>query len=58
LKYNKVSSITIFNFLIPVSGTLLSALFLGESVLRLEYLVSLPLVVAGIVLVTHSRDVP
>ncbi|MCK9547338.1 MAG: DMT family transporter [Sphaerochaeta sp.] len=54
LKHNKVSSITIFNFLIPVSGTLLSALFLGESVLRLEYLVSLPLVVAGIVLVTQA----
>ncbi|MDY0303663.1 MAG: DMT family transporter [Sphaerochaeta sp.] len=54
LKYNKVSSITIFNFLIPVSGTLLSALFLGESVLKPEYLISLPLVVAGIVLVTRS----
>ncbi len=56
LKHNKVSSITIFNFLIPVSGTLLSALFLSESVLKVEYLLSLPLVVAGIVLVTHSSS--
>jgi drug/metabolite transporter (DMT)-like permease len=56
LKHNKVSSITIFNFLIPVSGTLLSALFLGESIFRLEYLISLPLVVAGIVLVTQSSS--
>jgi drug/metabolite transporter (DMT)-like permease len=53
LKHNKVSSITIFNFLIPVSGTLLSALFLGESIFRFEYLVSLPLVVIGIILVTQ-----
>jgi len=58
LKHNKVSSITIFNFLVPVSGTLLSAIILGESVLRLEYLISLPLVVFGIVLVTHSPDTP
>jgi drug/metabolite transporter (DMT)-like permease len=56
LKYNRISSITIFNFLIPVSGTLLSAAFLGESVIGVEYLVSLPLVVAGIVLVSYSSS--
>ena len=33
LKHNKVSSITVFNFLIPVSGTILSALLLGDSIL-------------------------
>lgn len=56
LKYNKVSSITIFFFLIPIVGTLLSALMLNESVLRIEYLLALGLVVTGIILVTHVRD--
>lgn len=56
LKYNKVSSITIFFFLIPIVGTLLSALVLAESVFRMEYLIALPLVVLGILLVTHARE--
>ncbi len=56
LKHNKVSSITIFNFLIPVSGTLLSAIFLRESVLQLSFYIALPLVVAGIMLVTYSSS--
>ncbi len=56
LKHNRVSSITIFNFLIPVFGTLLSALVLGESVLRMQYLASLPLVAIGVILVTYSRN--
>lgn len=56
LKYNKVSSITVFNFLIPVFGTLLSALILGESVLRIQYLASLPLVAIGVILVTYSSS--
>ncbi len=43
LKHNKVSSITVFNFLIPVVGTFLSALLLGgESIFRLQYLLALP----------------
>ncbi|MGH0052925.1 MAG: DMT family transporter [Sphaerochaetaceae bacterium] len=56
LKYNKVSSITVFNFLIPVVGTLLSALVLGESIFHLQYLLALPLVVVGIILVTYSSS--
>jgi len=56
LKHNKVSSITVFNFLIPVFGTLLSALILGESVLRIQYLASLPLVAVGVILVTYSSS--
>jgi drug/metabolite transporter (DMT)-like permease len=56
LKHNKVSSITVFNFLIPVVGTFLSALILGESIFRLQYLLALPFVVAGIVLVTYSSS--
>ena len=37
LKYNRVGMIAPFNFLIPVSGALLSAIFLGENILELKY---------------------
>lgn len=51
LRYNKVSSITVFFFLIPLFGTILSAIVLKESVLKLQYLVALPSVALGIYLV-------
>lgn len=54
LKHNKVSSITVFNFIIPVSGTFLSALILKESVLQVQYLVALPAVAVGIYLVNST----
>jgi drug/metabolite transporter (DMT)-like permease len=43
LKYNRVGMIAPFNFLIPVSGALLSAIFLGENILELKYAVALAL---------------
>ncbi|VTO15005.1 hypothetical protein [Brevundimonas vancanneytii] len=49
--------IAAFNFLIPVFGVSLSALFLEESVLRWSYLIALVLVCAGIWLVTRSGAV-
>lgn len=51
LKHNKVSSITIFFFLVPVFGTLLSVLVLKESVMKIQYLIALPAVAIGIYLV-------
>jgi drug/metabolite transporter (DMT)-like permease len=45
--------IAAFNFLIPVFGVALSAIFLGESALRWSYLAALILVCAGIWLVTR-----
>ena len=51
LKYNSVASISVYNFIIPVFGTLLSALLLNENILELKYLVSLILVSAGIIIV-------
>ena len=48
LKYNRVGMIAPFNFLIPVSGALLSALFLGENILEWKYAVALVLVCSGI----------
>jgi drug/metabolite transporter (DMT)-like permease len=53
LKHNPVGMIAAFNFLIPVFGVALSAIFLGESALRWSYLAALILVCAGIWLVTR-----
>lgn len=52
LKVNRVSTITAFNFMVPVFGALLSALFLGESILEWRYAIALVLVCCGIWLVT------
>lgn len=57
LKHNKVSSITVYYLMIPVFGTLLSALILGESIVRLQYVIALPAVAMGIYLVNgQSAD--
>ncbi|WP_312189465.1 DMT family transporter [Leclercia sp.] len=48
LKYNRVSMIAPFNFLVPVAGTVLSAIFLGENILEIKYAVALVLVCSGI----------
>lgn len=55
LKYNTMGRISVFNFLIPVFGTILSALFLGESVLNPYTLSALFLVCLGIYLVNGRR---
>lgn len=48
LKYNRVGMIAPFNFLIPVSGSVLSAIFLGENILEWKYAIALVLVCSGI----------
>lgn len=53
LKYNRVSQIAPFNFLIPVSGTVLSAIFLREDILAWQNLIALFLVCIGIWLVNR-----
>lgn len=52
LKHNRVGMVSVFNFLIPVFGALLSALFLGEEILAWRNAVALVLVCGGIWLVT------
>ena len=56
LKYNPVSRVTIFNFLTPLFGVLLSAIFLGEvdQALQLNKLLALLLVCAGIYVVNRK----
>lgn len=56
LKYNKVGTIAVFKFLVPIFGTLLSAIFLGESIFNIKILVSLLLVCFGIFLVYKVNE--
>jgi drug/metabolite transporter (DMT)-like permease len=58
LKYNRVSMITVFNFMVPVFGTLLSALFLDERFLEWKNGLALLLVCLGIWLVTKEEKTP
>ena len=53
LKYNPVGLIAAFNFLVPVFGVALSAIFLGESLMRWTNLAALGMVTVGIWLVTR-----
>lgn len=55
LKYNRVSMVTVFNFMIPVFGTMLSALFLDERILEWKNGVALLLVCCGIWLVAKEE---
>ena len=57
-KYNKMSRIAVFNFLTPVFGALLSALFLGEALFNLQNLLALLLVSAGITIVNRKKEQP
>ena len=55
LKYNKVSKIALFNFLIPVFGTILSGIFLGENIFRINVLLAIILVSFGIALANIEK---
>ncbi|MEO8280772.1 MAG: DMT family transporter [Ideonella sp.] len=55
LKYNRVSLVTAFNFMVPVFGTVLSAMFLHESILEWKNAAALALVCLGIWLVTREE---
>ncbi|MNP60016.1 EamA-like transporter family protein [compost metagenome] len=56
LKYNKVGKVSVYNFLIPVFGALLSAVFLGESIMELKNLVALLFVSIGIYFVNRASS--
>ena len=55
LKYNRVGMVSVFNFLVPIFGAVLSAIFLGESILEWKNVAALLLVCGGIWLVTRER---
>ena len=55
IKYNPLGRVSIYNFIIPVSGTILSAIFLKENIFSLKYLISLAMVCAGIIIVNITK---
>jgi len=55
LKYNKVGVVSIYNFLIPIFGVMLSSIFLGENILEVKNMIALLLVCTGIWLVNKSN---
>lgn len=56
-KYNKVGKIAVFNFLIPVFGTILSSIFLNENIFNIKTLIALILVCIGIFLVNRQKKI-
>ncbi|MBC8062217.1 MAG: DMT family transporter [Clostridiaceae bacterium] len=54
LKYNKVGDVSIFNFLIPIFGAILSSIFLGEKIMEAKNILALILVCVGIWLVNKK----
>ncbi len=53
LKNYPIGKLSVYNFVIPVSGTLLSGLFLGENILIWQYAAALLLVTLGILTVNY-----
>ena len=51
----RVGMVTVYNFLIPVFGALLSAIFLGEDILQWRNALALAMVSAGIWWVTTEK---
>ncbi|MDO5548545.1 MAG: DMT family transporter [Eubacteriales bacterium] len=56
LKKHPVGKVTVYNFLVPVFGSLMSGLVLGEDVFTGRNIVSLLFVCAGIILVNLRTD--
>jgi len=57
LKYNPVSSVTIFTFVTPIIGVFISAIILNDiQAISIYTLVALALVCAGIILVSLQKD--
>ncbi len=57
LKYNKVGSVSVFIFLTPIFGAILSAIFLGENILEIKNIFALILVCFGIWMVNKEKSV-
>lgn len=56
LKAYPIGKLSVYNFIIPVSGTMLSGLFLKESIFTWQYISSLILVSAGIFVLNYSKE--
>jgi len=58
LKYNKAGEISVYKFMTPVSGTILSALFIPGEHLTLNMFMALALVALGVIVVNYQRRIP
>ena len=56
LKRYPVGKVSVYNFLVPVFGSLMSGIVLGETVFTVRNMLSLLLVCAGIVLVNRKKE--
>lgn len=56
LKYHPVGKISVFTFIVPIAGTLFSALVLGEDIMHIKYPISLILVTLGIYTIHLRRE--
>ena len=55
LKYNKAGEISVYRFIIPVSGALLSAIFIPSETFTLNIAISVILVALGIGIVNYRK---
>jgi drug/metabolite transporter (DMT)-like permease len=55
LKYNPVGKVSVYNFLTPIFGVILSSLFLGEKFFTITNVIALCLVSCGIFIVNKSK---
>ncbi|OOM75891.1 EamA-like transporter family protein [Clostridium puniceum] len=53
-KYNKIGNITMYNFLTPIFGAILSAFLLGESIFEIKSLLAMALACTGIWIVNRK----
>ncbi|HIT90842.1 MAG TPA: DMT family transporter [Candidatus Merdenecus merdavium] len=56
LKYNPVGKISIYSFMIPVFGVMMSAIFLGEQAFTIRNIMALLFVCAGIYIVNKGGE--
>lgn len=55
LKYHPVAKVTVYMFLVPVFGSILSAVILNENVFTIKNLIALIFVCVGILLVNKQK---
>lgn len=55
LKYNKAGEVTIYRFMIPVSGSILSSIFIPGEKLNIQILFALVMVAIGIISVNYKK---
>jgi drug/metabolite transporter (DMT)-like permease len=55
-KYNKIGKISVYNFTIPIFGTVLSGIFLNEKIFTIFNVLALVMVTTGIIIVNMKKS--